>query len=839
MQIKLVFAGLSLILLPVATRAADNLLDINYRALVSRGDLDYTNPATRSEEGMPVGNGRMGSLVWTTPTALHFQINRCDVFGENSYTVSFPQADSDYAAGCGYVDINLVEAGNDVFTGKNFHQHLNIYDALMTAQGNGVTARVLASPQRDVMAVEIDDERKNPEPIAVDLQMLRYQIQRVTGRNYELATNHAVLFQTVEQTALSKLDIRDGRILLIQQFRENEFYDSSAVGVSIIGRKSKAIYLDGSTVQLSAEAGRGKFTILISSTASFDPKKDIGAQAVAELQAAEPKGFKSLQSETAGWWHDFWSKGFVYMHSNSGQADWVESNYTYFLYLMGASSRGDFPPRFGGMLWRTTGDMSRWGSQYWWANMSAYYSNLMPADRLDLMDPLFKMYSGMYDACALAARQQWGSQGIWIPEITFFNGPEKLPDDIAAELQDLMLVRKPYSERSTNFQFWAETKNRHNARWNFEADGYYDHGHYVVPTKGGTKSPDESGTPDDIFGHCTHILADASKIGNLYWQRYQFTMDTNWLRERAYPMIKGAAEFYRNFPNFAKEADGKYHIHHVNNNESDWNSSDTPNEIGAMQMIFPLAIRASEILNVDADLRPKWQDIADNLAPPAEMRGGRRRNFSETNSVAGEDNSTNTVRRFRGRDNAYGAFVYGGPGAIEPIGPQPELKSRFLGFDRTGSFIDPEGGGGAQIFRNRLRLREGPGAIDAEHLGGLASGIHETMLSSGTNSFDATISIFNRWPDDWDAAFQLLARGAFVVSSAHLNGKIPFVEIQSQAGSDCVFKNPWPNETVTLYRDGKQAENVSGDILRFTTLKNEDIVLVPKGSQPRKVKIVL
>src|SRR5271156_5705953 len=96
------------------TFAAENLIDVNYRALVSRGDLDYTNPATRSEEGMPVGNGRMGSLVWTTPTALHFQINRCDVFGENSYTVSFPQADSDYAAGCGYLDINLVEAGNDV-----------------------------------------------------------------------------------------------------------------------------------------------------------------------------------------------------------------------------------------------------------------------------------------------------------------------------------------------------------------------------------------------------------------------------------------------------------------------------------------------------------------------------------------------------------------------------------------------------------------------------------------------------------------------------------------------------------------------------------------------------
>jgi hypothetical protein len=35
-------------------------------------------------------------------------------------------------------------------------------------------------------------------------------------------------------------------------------------------------------------------------------------------------------------------------------------------------------------------------------------------------------------------------------------GPEQLPDDIASELRDLMLVRKPYDERSPGFQWFAE-----------------------------------------------------------------------------------------------------------------------------------------------------------------------------------------------------------------------------------------------------------------------------------------------------------------------------------------------------------------------------------------------
>lgn len=826
--------------------ASSTLLEVNYRALVSRGDLDYTEPARRSEEGMPVGNGRMGSLVWTTPSQLKFQINRVDIFGCDASSVSFPQADSDYAASCGYVDINLVDAGDDVFAGKNFSQHLSLYDGLMTAKGNDITARVLAWPQKDVMAVEINDQRRQPAAVSVDLRMLRYAIQRHTGLNYELATNHAVMVQTAEHFATSTLDIRDGRILLTQQFREHAFYDSSAVAISVLGRKSKARYLDDAIVQLTAAPGRGTFTILISSAASFKTNEDIGSLAVKELEAAEAKGFKSVQTETADWWHDYWSKGFVYMHGPENQADWVEGNYTYFLYLMGASSRGDYPPRFGGMLWRTEGDLSRWGSQYWWANTSAYYNNLMPSGRLELMDPMFSMYSGMADSCALAAQQQWGSKGIWIPEIVYFNGLEKLPDDIAAELQDLMLLRKPYSERSAKFQWFIETKNRHHARWNFLADGYWDHGHFVVPTKGGARGQNEGGTPADIFGHCTHILGSGARIANLFWQRYQYTMDTNWLRDRAYPMIKGSAELYRNFPNFTKDADGKYHIHHVNNGEGQWNSSDTAYEVACMHMIFPLAIRASEILGTDEDLRSKWKEVEEHLVAMPERRypGGGDWSPAGTNAPtipALEPARTN--RPARGRDNAYGAFVYGGPGGVEPIGPEPELKKRFLGFDRTASFIDDAGIGGAQIFRNRLRLREGPGAIDAEHLGGLASGIHTTMLSSGpdTAEGDPVLQIFDRWPKDWDGAFTLLARGAFEVSSSIHGGQVGFVEIHSLAGSDCSFKSSWGKGGVVLFRNGKKAETVTPDpagLLKFKTRKDEQIILALPGVTPAKVEIL-
>src|SRR2546423_4435294 len=113
----------------------------------------------------------------------------------------------------------------------------------------------------------------------------------------------------------------------------------------------------------------------------------------------------------------------------------------------------------------------------------------------------------------------------------------------------------------------------------------------------------------------------------------------------------------------------------------------------------------------------------------------------------------------------FGAFVYGGEGAIPANEPDAKLKSRFLGFNALNSFIDVPGIGGAQILRNRMRLREGPGAIDAEHIGGLTSGIHATVLNSANE--DGVIEVFGEgWPRSWDCSFKLLARGGFVVTSS-------------------------------------------------------------------------
>jgi hypothetical protein len=58
----------------------------------------------------------------------------------------------------------------------------------------------------------------------------------------------------------------------------------------------------------------------------------------------------------------------------------------------------------------------------------------------------------------------------------------------------------------------------------------------------------------------------------------------------------------------------------------------------------------------DAELRPRWQEIKNHLVPERNTRRG---------------------------PVISGSFAYNGPGAIEPLGAEPELKRRFLGFTVT------------------------------------------------------------------------------------------------------------------------------------------------------------
>jgi hypothetical protein len=136
---------------------------------------------------------------------------------------------------------------------------------------------------------------------------------------------------------------------------------------------------------------------------------------------------------------------------------------------------------------------------------------------------------------------------------------------------------------------------------------------------------------------------------------------------------------------------------------------------------------------------------------------------------------------------------------------------------------------GGQPLANRLSLREGVQAFDAQRLGRAADALEIALLNSTppVPAGEPTIRLFAAWPPEWDARFTLRARGGFVFTAAQKNGRVEPVDIVSEAGATCRLRNPWGDAEITLRRNDSPPEKLRGAVLVIATHAGERLHLAP------------
>ena len=109
-----------------------------------------------------------------------------------------------------------------------------------------------------------------------------------------------------------------------------------------------------------------------------------------------------------------------------------------------------------------------------------------------------------------------------------------------------------------------------------------------------------------------------------------------------------------------------------------------------------------------------------------------------------------------------------------------------------------------------------------------ASTIPATINEMMLQSFTGVLRLFPVWPKDRDASFgNLRAYGAFLVSSTFRSGRVHELTILSEKGRDCTLANPWPGQSLVLYRNAQKAETLNGDTIKFSTARDESISIRP------------
>lgn len=332
----------------------------------------------------------------------------------------------------------------------------------------------------------------------------------------------------------------------------------------------------------------------------------------------------------------------------------------------------------------------------------------------------------------------------------------------------------------------------------------------------------------------SNILSSASEAAINMYLRYKYTQDAAYLTNVAYPFLREVAKFYSS-QLAVNPTNGQYYEPYSNAHETYWGVTNAITDLAAVRSVFPMAIEASTLLNVDATRRAQWQNVLSNLVPyqsngtsylpcyPFPVPSENGENVAceiiwpySTTGIGAPDylmaSNTWMVR----------PFPYGNVWANDAI------QAARLGMGDAAY-------SGMVTMLNKYQAYS-DGMTDNnngvfEFLGVHVCAMNESLLQS----YNDQIRVFPAIPTgvSYINKFTLLAKGGFLVSSERENYEIKYVGIKSLYGNTAVLINPWGTQQLQVRRAGDDAilGTFATSQISFATVSNT-VYVVERTAKP-------
>ncbi|MEJ7736431.1 MAG: glycoside hydrolase family 95 protein [Chitinophagaceae bacterium] len=333
---------------------------------------------------------------------------------------------------------------------------------------------------------------------------------------------------------------------------------------------------------------------------------------------------------------------------------------------------------------------------------------------------------------------------------------------------------------------------------------------------------------------------------NQLWQKYLYTEDPGYLK-KIYPLIKGSAEFFMDF--LVKQPGTDWYV--TNPSNSPENFPDRPGKgryfdqvtgsyipstnicAGAsidMQIIkdlFAGYINAAALLNSDKEFSEKVAEKMKWLLPTKIGKDGTIQEWAQ--------DWGQTEKQHRHLSNLYGLY----PGDLFSFTKTPQFMDACKAVlvqrgDESSEWSRAwkvclwarmkDGNHALKILKgyyrdeSHVQLLSGRGKVmQIDGTMGVTAGISEMLIQS----HDGKIELLPALPDEWNQGEVkgMCTRGAFVINMKWMQNKVTDLEILSKQGGDCRILM---NNKMKVYSNGKKVKtktNPDGTI-EFQTIKN-------------------
>ncbi len=823
----------------------DGTWNIAWPERLSQHDVVYLSPPEDPALGLPIGNGDVGALLWTTDRALVIAINKNDVWDDAK-----PGAFHNWGASeeghrtsqrhCGRLIVDFGSPVFDLLYQKNFEARLEMATATATLHAETPFADVrmssLLSAPHKVLAVRCELKSEDPSGI-------RATLERWGSRTF------AHWYAQVNRDPSIGLDgtasnIERGRVVIRQKLRTMDFAVAAAL---VPDSPAPAPVRAGSRAGEWRIDGVAGFTLLVA-VATSEEAADPAAEVHRILDAAERAGYAQIRAEHETEWKRFWSRSMIDLPEK-----YLENIWHLTLYFANSSSRGKYPPHFCNGLWGWNRDFVPWNYYFHW-NLQDYIWPLNTANHAELAAPYLRYRRAQLDKAVADARDRLKKPGAFYSDVSDRHGYNDADQDgmrtagaqIALDFwRHYCYTRDEEFLREAAWPVIRETTRFLASGLTLGDDGRY----HPSPAHAYEGSP----RFDDV-------ITELSMVRGLFPISIQTgkRMDHDAAElERWREMLEKLAPFHLvELEDFECERRGEEFFHKGGLAEGKKLASKKVFAVGRdkkgawvrnryavhpekayygipdpeLSVVFPsdylgLGQRDTELFRAavtQVRLHPPT-DPRDTPDKPATMAGSgelcmgwcpypivlARLGLSEE-LVAELANSVSTWQLYPQGFGHYGPYHVFKPEFEQRWRSNPKVRDPASTAKPRETFPFP-----TWPFRH----------FDNEAMPIVSAAVNEMLLQS----HDGVIRIAPAVPENWTVRFTLAARGGFLVSAERAQGHIAWVAIDSRLGGPCRVEHPWQQDRIVcLDTRGHrvEAKTLPGNAIEFPTRPGERYLLV-------------
>ncbi|MGB7295654.1 MAG: DUF5703 domain-containing protein [Candidatus Aminicenantales bacterium] len=716
---------------------------------LAKYDVVWDSPSRDAWGTMPTGNGDISLNVWVEESGdLLFFIGKTDSWGDNSRLLKL-----------GRVRVRLNP--NPYMRSRVFLQTLRLSEAAVEVRpGEGeerIDLRVWADANHPVIYVASEGEK--PFQVTASIEIWRKESVElpaieVSDIHYDHDVPGNQHFPTVVEPD-TVLTGQEGRIGWYHHNKKSVGPALSAVLQDMEGfEQADPILHRTFGAVVTAEQGERVddlnlrspaalshlFSIFVLTKRPSSPEEWLEAAEEAIASTKKTPFSVRLRAHRA-WWEEFWKRSWLDINAANSEDDAYILSRAYVLqrFINACAGRGAYPIKFNGSIFTVPNpgspgdaDYRRWGPGYWWQNTRLPYMSMCTSGDFDLLEPLYRMYTGdVLEMAKYRTQRYFGHTGAYFNECVYFWGAA---------------FNESYGWTPREKRTVVENESRWH-RWEWQ---------------GGIE--------------LLHMMLD----------HYEHTLDEALLRDRLLPLAHEILTFYD--LHYKVDDRGKIVMEPSQALETWWDCRNPMPEIaGILAVTERLLMLAGD--RVEAGEKALWERMRDKMPGlPTRVVDGRRM-LAPAESFATKSNIENPELY---AVFPYRRVALGRPGielAVEALNNrwdkgnfgwrQEEIFMAYLGLtDQAREYI--VGRARNKHEGSRFPAFWGPNydwIPDQDHGGVLLKALQAMLMQTDGKR----IFLLPAWPADWDADFKLHAPYGTVVSGRVENGRVARLDVRPSA----------------------------------------------------------